>query len=375
MFTKMFGTFTMLLACGWVAAFCGEAGASSVTSQTSSITLSFSYAVTAMSFSRDGQYFAGGDREGHVKVWSVQALNQTPIELNIGERVLALAFNRDSHDLVAAGQNSFTVFEAPHYQPKLKQTYPLSTFVAIDANATQIARSYSVDQVLGRAIDVSEENTVNILDVRSGKTTTTLRTATAVPQALAFSPNGQQLAVGSGEFAGPHGFTIDRNGVKRFPPMGTANKKIEIFNVHSGRVVRTLKALSTWFSGIAFSHDGQILAAVSYNNLPDGRIRDTILTLWEVASGHSKWELLLPLWSRNYQSLTFTSDDAHLLGASFCSRGGLLFVDTTTALASHIRTSEDPISYLSLDNNGRIAVAAFDKQIVVDYLSAFTKRP
>jgi WD40 repeat protein len=70
---------------------------------------------------------------------------------------------------------------------------------------------------------------------------------------VAFSPDGRLLASGS-----------------------TGQQMIKLWDVASGREVRTLKGHTDWVWSVAFSPDGRLLASSSY---------DWTVKLWEVASG------------------------------------------------------------------------------------------
>jgi WD40 repeat protein len=98
----------------------------------------------------------------------------------------------------------------------------------------------------------SEDKTVKLWDVASGRELRTLCGHSSFVLSVAFSPDGRILASGSWD--------------------GT----VKLWDVASGRELRTLSGHSSFVLSVAFSPDGRILASAS---------DDKTVKLWDVASG------------------------------------------------------------------------------------------
>ncbi|MBC6473611.1 MAG: hypothetical protein GDA48_12975 [Hormoscilla sp. GM102CHS1] len=101
---------------------------------------------------------------------------------------------------------------------------------------------------------------------------------------VAISPDGQLLASGS------------------------YDKTIKIWNLGSGRLLRTLTGHSDWVKSVAISPDGQLLASGSWDdtikiwNLGSGRLLRTL-------TGHSDW----------VRSVAFSPDGQTIVSGGGCS--------------------------------------------------------
>ncbi|WP_217360042.1 hypothetical protein [Anabaena sp. UHCC 0253] len=110
----------------------------------------------------------------------------------------------------------------------------------------------------------SGDNTIKLWNVNTGKLLQTLPGHSSAVSSLAFSPDGQTLASGSGD------------------------NTIKLWNVNTGKLLQTLLGHSSTVYSLAFSKDGQTLASGSADKtikLWDMSIRTQIHTF----QGHSAW--------------------------------------------------------------------------------------
>jgi WD40 repeat protein len=108
----------------------------------------------------------------------------------------------------------------------------------------------------------SLDRTIKLWEVASGSEVRSLYGQADWVRSVAFSPDGKLLASGSCGKRRGFGYCIQG--------------EIKLWDVASGREVRTLSGHTDWVWSVAFSPDGRLLASGSW---------DTTIKLWEVASG------------------------------------------------------------------------------------------
>jgi WD40 repeat protein/uncharacterized caspase-like protein len=176
----------------------------------------------------------------------------------------------------------------------------------------------------------SQDNTIKLWDVASGRELRTLSGHTNWVRSVAFSPDGRILASAS------------------------KDTTIKLWDVASGRELRTLTGHAAEVSSIAFSPDGRALASGSW---------DQTVKLWDVASGqlmrslsgHSTWIL----------SIAF-SPDGHILASRDAGETARLWdVTTGRALRSfNGRFKTGFFASIAFSPDGRIlALGSQDKMV------------
>jgi hypothetical protein len=169
----------------------------------------------------------------------------------------------------------------------------------------------------------SDDKTVKLWDVASGRELRTLSGHSNKITSVAFSPDGRMLASGSwdntvklwdvasgrelrtlsGHSSGIESVVFSPDG--RLLASGSLDKTVKLWDVASGRELRTLSGHSDWVNSVAFSPDGKLLASGSY---------DKTIKLWDVASGRAL--RTLSGHSAFVSSVTFSPDGKRLASGS-----------------------------------------------------------
>jgi WD40 repeat protein len=210
-----------------------------------------SVAVTSALFSPDGRLVAFGSLDGTIKIWDAASGQELHLLRGHVAIIHSIAFSPDGR-VLASGSADRTV-----KLWDIASGRELRTLVGHGDQVMSVA--FSPD---GRMVaSGSGDRTVKLWDTATGSQ---LRTLTGSPtwiNAVAFSPDGRILASSSG--------AITADGVN-------ANNAIKLWDVASGRELRTLIGHAAWVTAVAFSRDGQLLASAS---------GDRTVKLWEVAGG------------------------------------------------------------------------------------------
>ncbi len=200
-------------------------------------------AITAMTISRSGQYWAAISRRGEVRVWREEGKLLHLAWQAHTDTTYALALSPDEHTL-ASGSDDGSV--------KLWDVESGALLWSGWRTQSIMGLAFSPDGRLLASGGV--DTTVRIWDAKLGTLLEELPHPSSVVS-LAWSPDGRLLA--SGDFAG----TIR---LWAIPPSGPAT------------CVQTLSGHRIWVPRLAFAPDGSRLASASW---------DTTVKLWELASG------------------------------------------------------------------------------------------
>jgi WD40 repeat protein len=98
----------------------------------------------------------------------------------------------------------------------------------------------------------SEDNTIKVWNLATGKAITTLTGHDSLVRSVSFSPDGKTLASGSGD------------------------KTIKVWNLATGKPITSLTGHSDWVNSVSFSPDGKTLASGSGDNT---------IKVWNLATG------------------------------------------------------------------------------------------
>ncbi len=171
-------------------------------------------------------------------------------------------------------------------------------------------------------VSASDDNTIRIWDVATGKKTKTLSGHISFVWSVNFSPDGKYIVSGSGD------------------------KTIKLWDVATGKELKTLSGHSSTVSSVDFSPDGKYIASASY---------DRKIKLWDAATGKE-----LKTFSGHNSSVNtvvFSPDGKYLASGSYDHTVKLWHVAT----GQEIRTLHSHNSYIwsvNFSSDGKYLVSA-----------------
>jgi len=239
-------------------------------------TLDRGAALYAARFSPDGQYLATGGWDGRIRLWDVVQGALVRRFADSGASIASLAFVDDGGTLVSGGYYPFARLKAWNTANGTRTR----TLTHLAQGVKRVV--FSADSEL-LAVAVPFDERVDILRAQSGRRLYSWKTH-ARAEDVAFSPT---------------------RGIVAIPG---ADNTVVIRRLSDGKAVQVLTGHQEYVVGLAFSHDGSLLASGSF--FP-GTIR-----LWRT----SDWSLVRELQGGSalgafgpFESFTFSPDDS-LLG-------------------------------------------------------------
>ena len=220
-----------------------------------------------------------------------------------------------------------------------EEQLPVRTFTSFTTVISAIAFSPDGHQIAS----ANSDHTITLWDVATGQSRLTLNGHTQPVTAVAFSPDGHLLASGSD----------DHN--------------VKLWDITTGKEVRTLGGHSDHISAVAFSPDGRLLVSASF---------DKSVKLWEVASG----KLLVSQTGHTaaVYSVAFAPDGKQF--ASAADDYSIRFWDVATGkqvrALSYLTDHSDRVYSIAFSADGKkLAAGSFDNTIKIWDVTTGNKLP
>ena len=235
--------------------------------------------VGVLAFSPDGKMLATGTWDHNIRLWDPK--RGVLVDTLVGHNafVQTLAFAPDSRTL--ASGSWYPEFAIKLWWPPSKRASPF-------APPTVTNHSSSINELIftanGRLIS-GGDTTARFWDALAGHFLSMIN-ATASVTTMALSPDGQLIALPG------------------------ANHTVKIYRTADGTLVQTLVGHTQDITGLAFSHDGSLLASGAFF---DGN--NDVIKLWNVSNWTLVRELSGPFLFGPFIGINFSANDA-LISAS-----------------------------------------------------------
>jgi RNA polymerase sigma factor (sigma-70 family) len=230
--------------------------------------------VNAVAFAPDGKTLVSGSRDRTIRRWELATGKELGRLQGHTHTVEGIAFTPDGQTLVSAGGDGMVrVWDwATGRERRLFQGHMGSSVncVAVSPDGKTFATGGG-----GKG-----HKTLALWDLATGKELCSPGGNTYSILSLAFSPDGKILAAGSG--------TLGRFGLPpgvKPPVVEMGGGTVRLWDVATGKLLRTLEGHTSGVSGVAYAPDSKRLASASH----DGTLR-----LWDPATGKELFKVVVP---------------------------------------------------------------------------------
>jgi len=274
------------------------------------------WSVNAVAFSPDGHILVSGSGDHTIKLWDVDSGRELATLEGHAEGVNSVAFSPDGHTLASGSEDTTIKLWDVAARRELR------TLTGHTGHVMSVA--FSPD---GRTLvsgGDGGDHTIKVWDVADGRVLHTLDCNVFSVESVAFSPDGLILASGgrgggdpvklwnttdwselrvldSHTYGGVHTIAFSPDG--KTLASGNADNTIKLWDVASGRELRTSANRSDWIHSIAVSPDARFLASGS---------EDHSIKLWDLTTGHG-----LPALAGHEDNVTSVAfnHDGHVLAS------------------------------------------------------------
>jgi len=294
--------------------------------------------VEAVAFNEAGNLLAtaGSDK---VILWDVSSgLMWTSIDVPLAAGTSLVGFA--SGDQLVFSVNSFGIHAYDTHTRALK-------WERQDGATSSAASSFANRLVY--AVGSASQGDLKVVDTRDGHDVRLIHTAVTVPT-ISLSADASLLAVGS-----RHG----ANALGTNPIKGAPDHRLAIYDVQTGLVKFELSTESSWCSTVAFSPNGDLLAAVTYEKVPPAvnSYGNVVLQVWRLTDRTVHIRVPLPYKYSLGSALSFEKKGDRLalaVAGNDVPRGKSMFVVDSAGQLQPMESPIDSVWHLSYSERDAI---------------------
>jgi len=250
--------------------------------------------VSSVEFSTDGHTALSGNVDGTARLWDLAS--GRPLKTFTGHPGIidSVALSSDGRTAMLGGEERTSGGRLPRNSEGAVTLWDVASEREISTFKGYPGAAFSPDR--RTALSKSDGNSVKLWDVASGREIRTFTGHSSLVTSVAFSPDGSTALSGS------------------------FDKTVRLWDVATGREIRTFIGHSAWVASVAFSPDGRTALSGSADEhaLMRGQQNgDNTVRLWDVASGR---ELRTLTGHSGYvTSVAFSPDGRTVLSGSWDS--------------------------------------------------------
>ena len=220
-----------------------------------------------------------------------------------GEEIRSISLLSNDESEVVNGDNPvrYIQVEAVKYSPDGRT-------IAVGTNVGQV-KLFELNS--GELVHTLDDETSRLADEKTPDSWDGLKRALGNVKAIAFSPDGEQLATIGGSFAD---FSERFDRVERMGFRGTAAGRLKLWNVETGELQHDLEGHNDFANDVVYSPDGQTLASAGRWSTELERFGQGVI-IWNPASGTMRNYIRISA-DGGVHSIQFTSDSQQLLAGT-----------------------------------------------------------
>ena len=209
--------------------------------------------VNSVVFSPDGNMIASASADRTIRLWNVNTREHSKTLMGHADSVRRVVFSPDG-ETIASSSNDRTVRlwnanTGEHIKTLTGHVENVNT-VAFSPDGNTLASGSGQLLYFGGGEDsgtcVGQE--IRLWNVNTGEHIKTLIGHTSVVNSVAFSPDGNTLASGSGHWWGYEG-------------KASTGEEVHLWNIHTGELIKTLTGHKDVVSSVVFSPDGNLIVS------------------------------------------------------------------------------------------------------------------
>lgn len=295
----------------------------------------------AVAFSPDGKKFLTGGADKTVKLWDIVSGKIIRTFAGHSGLINSVAFSPDGKFFLSGStDNTLKLWDIDN--GKEIRTYE--------------GHSYEINSVVfskdGKyALSGSGDKTLKLWDIATGRELRTFKGHLGAVKAAVVSPDGR-YALSVDDWKSKEAMEL-LSELKEHSPPSNENKTIKLWDVASGRAIKTFKGHTDWVNSIAFSPDSRYALSGS---------SDKMMKLWEVTSGRELRNF--SGHSGSVTTVTFSPDGKNVLSGSEDS--SLILWDITNGKEIRIYEGHSyRVNAVAYSPDGNYALSATSNKIRV----------